>query len=81
MDMYEEKKVTATPLEESDEDIKDKAFEDAISTDALRKAYKSGDLKLTKDEDDMVGFCHKTDMMSFLRKEFNKNPTPDFEEE
>ena len=47
---------------------------------ALHEMYRSGKLRLTKDERELLEFCHNTDMRKFLKEEFEKNPTPKFED-
>lgn len=43
----------------------------------LHEMYKSGKIRLTNDERELLEFCHNTDMRKFLQEEFSKNPTPD----
>lgn len=47
---------------------------------ALHEMYKAGKIRLTNDERELLEFCHNTDMKKFLKEEFEKNPTPKFED-
>lgn len=49
-------------------------FEKDMSTAALRDLYRSGKIKLTEAEMDLVRFCHGRDMKAFLKEEFEKHP-------
>ena len=49
-------------------------FERDISFNALRERYRSGKIKLTEAEMDLVRFCHGRDMKAFLKEEFEKHP-------
>ena len=49
-------------------------FERDMSYNALRERYRSGKIKLTEAEMDLVRFCHGRDMKAFLREEFEKHP-------
>lgn len=49
-------------------------FERNMSMDVLRERYRSGKIKLTEAEMDLVRFCHGRDMKAFLKEEFDKHP-------
>lgn len=49
-------------------------FERDMSFNALRERYRSGKIKLTEAEMDLVRFCHGRDMKAFLKEEFEKHP-------
>lgn len=49
-------------------------FERNMSMDVLRERYRSGKIKITEAEMDLVRFCHGRDMKAFLREEFEKHP-------
>jgi hypothetical protein len=40
----------------------------------LREMYRTGKIKLTEAEMDLVRFCHGRDMKAFLKEEFEKHP-------
>lgn len=41
----------------------------------MKELYKSGKIKkLTKEERELLEFCHNTDMRKFLAEEFQRNP-------
>lgn len=49
-------------------------FERNMSMDVLRERYRSGKIKLTEAEMDLVRFCHGRDMKAFIKEEFEKHP-------
>lgn len=49
-------------------------FERDMSFNALRERYRSGKIKLTEAEMDLVRFCHGRDMKAFIKEEFEKHP-------
>jgi len=55
---------------------------DLENTSLFKEAYRNGKIpKINSYEMDLLKFCHSVDMRKFLKEEFEKNPTPTFDED